>query len=272
MSFPHQIFFWNFRLKGEFENFDVTEWNRNLYWGWLYTLKALLKDFQEGYPSFMQTKAWLDKELQTALASWTELRHDTILYAKQSYTPKFTSVPPIPPHGYVEPLPEFYVRLRALTNMTYEGLSHLNVLNQSEKSRLENLQHSLNRLIDISKKELEGKELSDGDYAFIDNFGESLDSIVLGVGEGKETTIIADVHIDTNTNRCLEEGVGHVDLILVAYKLPDGNIILGAGPVFSYYEFKQPMSERLTDEEWKNMLETKEPDRPQWMTSFMASE
>lgn len=28
----------------------------------------------------------------------------------------------------------------------------------------------------------------------------------------------------------LEEGVGYVDLALVAYKVPDGRIILGAGP------------------------------------------
>ena len=34
----------------------------------------------------MQTTAWQDKELNITLASWAELRHDTILYVKQSYT------------------------------------------------------------------------------------------------------------------------------------------------------------------------------------------
>ena len=37
----------------------------------------------EQYPAFMQTQAWLHKDMQTALGSWTELKHDTILYAKQ---------------------------------------------------------------------------------------------------------------------------------------------------------------------------------------------
>ena len=39
--------------------------------------------------------------------------------------------------------------------------------------------------------------------------------------EGKETTIIADVHTDTNPPRqVLEKRIGYVDLILVVYKLP----------------------------------------------------
>jgi hypothetical protein len=261
-------------LSAHFSSLNATEWNRNLYWSWLYTLKPLLSKFDNKYPSFMQSNAWADKELQTTLASWTELRHDTILYAKQSYTPRITSIPPEekPVVGYVEPIPEFYARILALTTMTRTGLTDLNVLNQTETNRLYNLEVVLERLLNISKDELEGKELTDDDYTFIRNFGDQLDSIVTGVNnQGKETTIIADVHTDTNTLQVLEEGVGYVDLIVVAYKCPDGRIILGAGPVFSYYEFKQPMSNRLTDEQWKQQLENgQQPDRPSWTSSFVA--
>jgi len=261
-------------LSAHFSSLNVTEWNRNLYWSWLYTLKPLLSKFDTKYPSFMQSNAWADKELQTTLASWTELRHDTILYAKQSYTPRITSIPPEekPVVGYVEPVPEFYARILALTKMTRTGLTDLNVLNQTETNRLYNLEVVLERLLNISQDELEGKELTDDDYTFIRNFGEQLASIVTGVNnQGKETTIIADVHTDTNTLQVLEEGVGYVDLIVVAYKCPDGSIVAGAGPVFSYYEFKQPMSNRLTDEQWKQQLENgQQPDRPAWTSSFVA--
>lgn len=261
-------------LSGQFASLNVTEWNRNLYWGWLYTLKPLLGSFDTRYPSFMQTKAWSDKELQTVLASWTELRHDTILYAKQSYTPVLTAVPPedISIVGYVEPAPEFYKRLLALTTMTRTGLSDLQALNETETNRLNNLETVLKRLLNISTLELEGKELKESDYEFIRNFGEHLDSIITGVNnQGKETTIIADVHTDTNTALVLEEAVGYVNLIIVAYKTPDGKVIMGAGPVFSYYEFKQPMSDRLTDEAWKQLLEAgQEPSRPIWTESFIA--
>jgi hypothetical protein len=261
-------------LSAHFSSLNVTEWNRNLYWSWLYTLKPLLSKFDNKYPSFMQSNAWADKELQTTLASWTELRHDTILYAKQSYTPRITSIPPEekPVVGYVEPIPEFYARILALTTMTRTGLTDLNVLNQTETNRLYNLEVVLERLLNISKDELEGKQLNDDDYTFIRNFGEQLANIVIGVNnQGKETTIIADVHTDTNTLQVLEEGVGYVDMIVVAYKYPDGRIILGAGPVFSYYEFKQPISNRLTDEQWKQQLENgQQPDRPAWTSSFVA--
>ena len=262
-------------LQENFSSLNITEWNRNLYFGWIYTLKSLLKEYNNSYPTFMNTIAWQDKELQTVLASWSELRHDTILYAKQSYTPiKATSVEPpeSPVVGYVEPVPEFYLRIHALTKMTREGLTDLNVLNDTETNRLQSLELILERLINISKKELENKDLTDSDYEFIRNFGENLDSIVTGVKDkGKETTIIADVHTDTNTGRVLEEGVGYVDLILVAYMTPNGNIIVGAGPILSYYEFKHPMDDRLTDEQWTDMLQSGQtPDRPDWVISFIS--
>ena len=261
-------------LKGEFAAFSVEDWNRNLYWSWLYSLKPLLSDFGEGYPAFMQTEAWQDKELQTALASWTELRHDTILYAKQSSTPAATAMPPQPQPvvGYVEPVAEFYNRMLSLTTMTREGLGNLNALSDEEESRLESLENILDRLITISQNELEGKELSEDDYKFIRNFGQHLDYIVAGVeAKGKETTLVADVHTDVNSGQVLEEGLGYVDLALVAYKVPEGSIILGAGPTLSYYEFKQPMSDRLTDEQWKEMLEQgQQPSRPDWIQSFYA--
>jgi hypothetical protein len=262
-------------LQENFSSLNITEWNRNLYFSWIYTLKSLLKEYNSSYPTFMNTIAWQGKELQTALASWSELRHDTILYGKQSYTPiKATSVEPPekPVVGYVEPVPEFYLRIHALTKMTRDGLTDLNVLNNTETNRLQSLEIILERLINISKKELENKELTDSDYEFIRNFGENLDSIVTGVKDkGKETTIIADVHTDTNTEQVLEEGVGYVDIILVAYMTPNDNIIVGAGPVLSYYEFKHPMDDRLTDEQWNDMLQGGQTqDKPDWTISFIS--
>ena len=261
------------KLKDEFDSFDYTDWNKNLYWSWLFALKPLLDDHGAGYPTFMQTGAWQDRELTTSLASWTELRHDTILYAKQSYTMKATSMP-MPPEekpvvGYVEPVPEFYNRLLALTRMTNNGLSDMDVLDGSAERRLDNLESILERLVEISSKELENKKLSDDDYDFIKNFGDNLDGVIADVDDkAKKTTIVADVHTDGNTGQVLEEGVGYVDLIVVAYKLPDGRILAGAGPVMSYYEFKQPMDDRLTDERWRDLLDANPPQKPEWVSNF----
>jgi len=259
-------------LVATFESFTEEEWNKNLYWSWLYTLKSLLGSYGQGYPAFMQGTPWQDKQLNAALASWAELRHDTILYAKQSYTAGCTSVPPRPDRGYVEPVPEFYNRLRALTQMTRVGLDDMNVLDSAQRSRLQGLENVLGRLAGISIAELEGRELSGEDYDYIEGFGYVLRPLVedLSDDKGARTTLIADVHTDINTYRVLEEGVGYVKLIVAAYLAPDGRIVLGAGPVFSYYEFKWPMNDRLTDEKWTEMLEKGEqPPEPDWVRSFM---
>ena len=261
------------KLDSEFSNFSAAEWNRNLYWSWLYSLQPLLKDYGEGYPTFMQTDAWQDKELSTSLASWTELRHDTILYSKQSYTMVDTAIMPPeerPVVGYVEPVPDFYARLLALTKMTHQGLDEMGVLDPVSKARLANLEDILSRLQDISEKELENEELTAEDYEFIKNFEDQLEGTIEDVDEkARKTTVVADVHTDANTETVLEEGVGYVDMLVVAYKLPDGRILLGAGPVMSHYEFKQLVSERLTDEKWREMLEVNPPERPEWTSTYI---
>ncbi len=103
---------------------SVADWTETLYNSWLYTFQPLLEAPGEGYPAFMQSNAWLDKQLNTVLGSWTELKHDTILYAKQVYA-EMGGGPmppePVPPQGYVEPVPAFYARLAALTAMTRTG-------------------------------------------------------------------------------------------------------------------------------------------------------
>ncbi|AKJ37270.1 DUF3160 domain-containing protein [Methanosarcina barkeri] len=261
-------------LDSEFSNFSEADWNMNLYWSWLYSLQPLLKDYGSGYPTFMQTDAWQDKELSTSLASWTELRHDTILYAKQSETMVGSAAPGEPEEktavGYVEPVPDFYAKLLALTKMTKQGLSEMEVLNPYSEGKLARLEEILTKLQKISEKELENEELTNEEYEFIKNFGDQLEGTNGADDDVKKTTVIADVHTDGNSGDVLEEGVGYVDMLVVAYKLPDGRILLGAGPVMSHYEFKQPMSERLTDEKWKEMLEANPPKRPEWSATYIS--
>ncbi len=260
-------------LDTEFKSFSDADWNQNVYWSWLFTLQPLLKAYDTGYPTFMQTTAWQDKALTTALASWTELRHDTILYAKQSYTMVESAMPMPTPEkevvGYVEPVPEFYNRLLALTRMTTDGLESMDVLDETATYRLERLAAILERLVALSEQELANEELTEADYLFIKNFGDELNNVIAEVDEkAKKTTIVADVHTEGNTRQVLEEGVGYVDLIVVAYKVPDGRILIGAGPVLSYYEFKQSMQNRLTDEQWRELLQAEPPARPEWYANF----
>jgi len=259
-------------LKQEFEGFSVDDWNKNLYFSWLYALKPLLVEYDEGYPTFMQSRAWQDKALTTALASWTELKHDTVLYAKQSYTP---TVPAEPDEsevdGYVEPVPEFYNRLLALTRMTSGGLCDRGVLDASAQRSLEKFESLLETLILLSEKELKNEELTLSDRDFINNIYEKLNEVIEDVDyRSKKTTIVTDVHTDQNSGLVLQEGIGYVELLIVAYKVPDGGIQFVCGPVLSYYEFKQNIGERLTDELWRDTLSLTPLERPEWISNFTA--
>jgi hypothetical protein len=266
------------KLKKQFDAVPEKDWNQNLYWSWLYALKSLTSEpGGKGWPTFTQTDAWKDKQLNAALGSWAALRHDTILYVKQSYTPGIhatSAEPPPPPElpvvGYVEPAPEFYARLVALTRMTQKGLNDLKVLDEQSNSRLTALDQVLSRLLDISTRELANKKLAQDDYDFIKNFADQINAIVTGSGNAtQKTTMVADVHTVQNTSQVLEEATGYLRLMLVAYKMPEGHILVGVGPVYSYYEFKQPMSNRLTDEKWREMLGSgKAPALPDWTKSF----
>ncbi len=271
------------KLKKEFGSVTVEEWQQNLYWRWLHSLMPLFSDTRKkDVPEFMRTTAWLDKELQTAQGSWAELRHDTILYAKQSYTRMaLTALQPqiVMTHGYVEPYPEIYERLEDMMKALETNLSTLNLDIPEVSSKLSAFQELLDSLTSISEKELNREGLTEEDYELIWNFGGTLESLTIfpadlmnKITSGTDTRMdaIADVHTDPNTKQVLEVGVGSPFNIFVIVNDQKGKRLC-QGAVFSYYEFKQPMSDRLTDEKWQQMQQAKKrPDQPDFVDTFTA--
>jgi hypothetical protein len=227
----------------------------------------------------MRNQAWVDKQLNTALGSWAELRHDTILYAKQSYT-VVTSAPPLDEKlkGYVEPSPYVYGRLASLCQMMIDGLSKRDLLTETIHEKLQYLHRYLLDIRRISIKELTSQPLNSTEINLIDSSAGILSSIVRMprnesfVSDTDESmAVIADVHTDPNSGMVLEEAVGRPMFIYVAVPV-DGRVVLTRGGTFSYYEFEQPMNNRLTDEAWQQMLENdQEPDMPSWTSSFVIS-
>ncbi len=270
------------KMRDEFGKVDQPTWTQNLYWGWLYSLKPLAAPKGDGYPAFMRNEAWTDKQLYSYLGSWTELRHDTILYAKQSYAvgsgapapPKATPTPPPPPRGYVEPQPEVYARLQALAQQTKDGLTARKLLAPDFSAEFDTMISLLTRLRNISTLELTGGSLSDTDYAFIREFGSSIKGVQdftlnqadISSGADERMAIVADVHTDPNSGKVLEEGVGNA-LTIVAIAPVDGQPSLLVGASYSQYEFTHDMSDRLTDEQWQQQLNNP-PPLADWTGSF----
>jgi len=226
--------------------------------------------------------AWIDKELQTTLSSWTELRHDTILYAKQSQTMLATVMPQKPEftHGYVEPYPEVYQRIEEMMKDLRCNLEILGITPEGVSEKIRSFENLLAKLKTISEKELIQKSLTEEEYKLIWNIGDNLASMKNFPSEimkkitsdtDEKIDLVADVHTDPNTKQVLEEGVGSPFDIWVIIEDSKGKRLC-RGVVFSYYEFKHPVKDRLTDEKWQEMEEKKErPLQPDWLGSFIVN-
>ncbi|MBI3721548.1 MAG: DUF3160 domain-containing protein, partial [Fimbriimonas ginsengisoli] len=232
------------KLAEEYARVQPEQWTANLYWSWLYALRALLDVVPQGYPSFMRSDAWQDKSVHTALASWAELRHDTILYGKQSAAECGDGEEKPFVKGYVEPNVRFYDRLLKLTRQSREGLSRRKLLSDTLRDRFEQFDDLLTFLKTVSEKELRNQKLTEEEYNQIRYIGGELERLTLSVMTGSPTSwelvsqtdrdmaMVADVH--TAIPKVLEEAVGHANEILAIVPI-EGRLTLTRGAVFSFY-------------------------------------
>ena len=242
---------------------------------WLKAIKTLNpkgSDKRENLPPFMTTGAWGLEKINTQLASWTELRHDNLLYAKQSYT---TGGACFYPCGYVEPIPEFYKVLNRTAQIAIEKFKDLNILGETNNSLIEYLEHLqkvTEMLSGIAEKELSNTCLTDEEITFIETLyireGVNMSGYLPPTGwypelfyyvedVEKNDFLVADYH--TTPTSCggsligaiSHAGTGYLDMLITAVDMPDSQKIAFIGPVMSYHEYVTTNFLRLTDQEWK---------------------
>jgi hypothetical protein len=264
-----------------------------LYNIWLDTLRALNADLtsEKHLPESMQTDAWQRKQLQTQLASWAQLRHNTVLYAKQSYTAEARCEYPT---GYVEPYPETYARIkffaeeaaRRIAAADYKlAITDLSETKQRQVQFFTQMAQTLGRLETLARKELATEPFADEDRDWlkqtidIRSRGSGMPTYsgwycqlfyAGGAAAAQWDPTVVDVHTDPNTQSVLETAVGSCNFLVVAIDNETDRMIY-VGPAYSYYEFHHPAANRLTDPEWMQMLATqKEPSRPAWTAAFQS--
>ncbi|HEX2962768.1 MAG TPA: DUF3160 domain-containing protein [Ignavibacteriales bacterium] len=273
-------------------------WNLSLYNGWLNSIRKLNpKKDRSNLPSFMQTAAWWQQKLNTQLASWAQLRHDNLLYAKQSYSGgagcSF-------PYGYVEPVPELYLELKKLSEKAKNYFSSFNFSDSYTKSVLNsyfsNAITIYTKLASISEKELGKTPLSDEDMTFIRSLvstggvcgmdfhpGWYMQLFYQGDALANDPEyVVADVHTAPTdeagnpTGWVLHAGTGPVNLGVFSVESPSGERITYAGPMLSYYEYLTTGFQRLSDEEWlskMNMIYMSNPPallRPEFVNLYLT--
>ena len=271
----------------------TTPWEACVANQWMYTLQSL-GDTAQSLPYFMQSPQWQKKNLDTALASWAELKHDAILYAKQPMLAECGDGGPEPPvvKGYVEPNVKFWEKAIALVTRMDKVLTTYGLQTEKAKAVYERIKEMAEFCRDISKKELNGGKITDEEYNQIEIIGSTVENISLElvsednemlqgwsdvVSTDKKVAVVADVFTASGENvaiddKCvLYEGVGPAYEIYVVVEI-DGSLYLTRGAVLSYREFTRLLSDpRMTDEEWQEELK-KSPTggTPSWMKEIIA--
>ncbi len=275
-------------LKYLVDSYSEDFWHSSIYNSWLNSIRSLNPPVDRStFPQFMQTAAWWQKTLNTQAASWTELRHDNILYAKQSYS---GIVVCSYPYGYVEPVPQFYNSLKILSQKTIDKFSNLSLNLEREIDHFNYFINCMDTLESIANKELNQVEFSDEEKIFLQHV--VFDTPGCGgpisgwyyrliykdytIGENSfNDNIVADYHTSASdefgsiVGWVKHAGTGDRNLCIINTFLPGVGDVAFVGPVSSYYEYTTTNFKRLSDEEWQDEY-LNESFRPSWVNSYLA--
>ena len=276
------------RMKKRMNKID---WIENSAVQWMQTVKTVTETPQNA-PYFMRTDEWDRKSLNTALASWAELKHDAILYAKQPFGAECGGGGPPDPvvKGYVEPNVNFWKKAIALLDQTKEVLNKYALMTEKIENIHSQVKEQAEFLLRLSEKELKGEMPNDIECDQLEYIGATFENISIALlrdndhqlwswddiqGPDKKVALVADVYTanaDNNPNKSiLYEAVGDADEIYVVVEI-GGYLHLMRGAVFSSREFQRPVNDqRLNDEEWQQYLEQHPRSGvPSWMEPIIA--
>jgi hypothetical protein len=89
--------------------------------------------------------------------------------------------------------------------------------------------------------------------------------------------LVTDVHTDPpdiatpDPGSILHQGVGNVQMLMIAVDCGPGDIAVYAGPALSHYEFELGPTTRMTDSQWKTEVRAGNlPPQPEWTRGYLV--
>lgn len=258
-------------LKNRVKNFDDNYWRNTFYRSYLRIIGEIA-NFDSAMPFyFTQGAAWNTKSLVTSHGAWAELKHDTLLYAKQSAAEKAGPGPCRTwdvdmlkrPVGYIEPNLGALYWIQSILEDSTLILSNNGFMSEFFINKFQDYRELIDQVIIIAESEAQDNTVTDEQNEFIYQIPSRLAKIVMPPDgnvisqDELKMAIIADVHTDTENSTVLEVGTGIPYRIYLALNDGNGGKRIATGYMFSYYEFERPAAQRLNDEQWKDMVYNK---------------
>ncbi len=272
---------------------EASYWEGSLYTRWLDSLRSLSPNPEAPAVGVPTNEAWEKRVLSTQLGSWSQLRHDTILYAKQSYTAGAVCEFP---DAFVDPYPEFYAKLGGFADAVVAVSEALPATSETLSSQIQSWASTfkgvVNNLERMAENQLTGTPHSEELIAFI-NDAVSWDEQSMCGGASYSNLrgwylnlyinehaglqydpTVADVHTQptdeggSDVGRILHVGTATPRLMIVTAETCQGPRAY-AGLGYSYGELITENWERLTDDEWSQRTSQEFPDVP-WMSDVLA--
>jgi hypothetical protein len=178
------------------------------------------------------------RRLKSVQSFWTWQRYIGLAYAKQSTTVAGKGL-----HmdkretAFLEPAVELYLALGQVVDAHQEN---------NPDPAWDRFGAIIDRCLRISWHELQGVPMPAEEAKFLN----SLDLRLKRLTRGKDQPIVVDVHTEPSSQMVVEEGIGRPQV--VRKTLAGKEQVRGA--LFTHYEFKQSMSKRLTNQEWRTKL------------------
>jgi hypothetical protein len=269
-------------------------WTESLYTSWLGALRAASPGWgataNPKAPPIVATEAWSKRILQMQLASWAELRHDNLLYAKQSYT----GIPVCEfPDAYVEPIPALWHALAEFGNRGASLMADLGASSSaSAAAYFTSLASTAAMLEAMALQQEQGLPFNAEQMAFINQAVElKTESVVCATitrpagwypnlfysrdDADKQDTMVADVHTQpadeagNMVGKVLHVGTGFPRLLVVTFNTCAGPRAY-AGVVSAYHETITTDFDRLTDQRWTDQLAAAPPPEVPWLAGLVS--
>jgi hypothetical protein len=250
---------------------------------WLEAIHASFKN-SGAEQFFYRDGGWRWKELAAGLASWAETRRGAVSsYDDQGGAEKGGGngdwragrfAPPAP-RGYVEPNHEFFLNLQIAAGAIADFAESYRLEEEGDgeigpnyAEKFENFASTLAMMSYIARKETYNILLDAEDYAAIKQVARDLDESL------RQMACVSDAAADGSGETVLEAAAGTPRKIYVFVDDKSGGARVTKGYVFSYYEFARPVTDRLTGEEWREIVsdparaDELEKLRPDWHVEY----